>query len=199
MPEAIIPELIKEAHNSEIAGHSGVFKTRERLRERLFWPGMETDIAEHVKHCKVCARTSPYPKDPKAPLQPLAQPQKPNDRIHLDLFGPLQTSSRGKRYVLVMTDAFTKIVKLKTLTDKTAKEVAKAVVQEWIYVYGVPQIIVTDQGSEFCNDTLREIMDDLKIEHRTTTPYHPQSNSQAEVFNKTGTPPPRFPVLFACP
>jgi transposase InsO family protein len=87
--------------------------------------------------------------------------------------------------IVVMTDAFTKIVRLAIIPDKTAETVAKIIMNDWIFVYGVPKCIMTDQGLEFCNKLQTQLWEELKVEHKTTTPYHPQCNSQAEVFNKT--------------
>ena len=87
--------------------------------------------------------------------------------------------------VLVVTDAFTKIVRLTAIPDKSATTVAKAIMDSWIYVFGVPKTIITDGGHEFCNLLNKAIWDSLGIQHTKTTPFHPQTNSNAEVFNKT--------------
>jgi hypothetical protein len=103
----------------------------------------------------------------------------------MDLFGPLKNSKDGNAYVLVITDAFTKLVHLKAIPDKSAKTVAAAILDKFIYVFGIPDAILTDQGREFINEFSNRIWDSLKINHKVTSPYHPQTNAQAEVFNKT--------------
>ena len=50
----------------------------------------------------------------------LPQCTMPNQRIHMDLFGPLKTSQSGKKYIMVITDAFTKYVELVAIPDKQA-------------------------------------------------------------------------------
>ena len=119
------------------------------------------------------------------PQVPLPETRGPNERVHLDLFGPLQDPGKKKKYVCVITCAFTKIVRLAIVESKNAEEIAEAFVKEWIYLYGVPQSIVTDQGLEFCNVILTRVCELLKIDKITTTPYHPRSNAQVETFNKT--------------
>jgi hypothetical protein len=49
----------------------------------------------------------------------------PNERLHIDLYGPLKTSAAGNHYVVVMTDAFTKYVELAAIPNKTEDQVAK--------------------------------------------------------------------------
>jgi hypothetical protein len=55
---------------------------------------------------------------------------------------------------------------------------------DWCVTYGIPEEVVSDNGKEFCNATVKELWDRLKIKHRTTTPYHPRSNGQSERFNR---------------
>ena len=185
VPTSMRGRFLKEAHDSMIGGHGGFFKTAERLKQLYWWPGMDQDIAAHVAECTVCQRGSNKGRPPIPPLHSIPLPRKPNDRVHVDLFGPLQDEDSDKKYVCVMTDAFTKIVRLSVLTSKSAEEVANSILQNWIYIYGVPKEIITDQGKEFNNSFAKTLWTGLGINHHTTTPYHPQTNSQAEVFNKT--------------
>ena len=67
---------------------------------------------------------------------------------------------------------------------KEASTVAEALYEKWFCRYGVPLELITDKGKEFCNRLSDELMELMGTKHRTTTPYHPQCNSQAEVFNK---------------
>ena len=185
-PKALTHELIQEAHNSLLGGHMGCFKTLERIRQDFWWPAMEEDIKSHVKRCETCQKcTNKNDSDPVSPLQPLPQPRRPNERVHIDLWGPNKTSDNNNTFVLVMTDAFTKIVRLAAIPDKSATTVAKAILDGWIYIYGVPKTILTDNGLEFCNQLNEALWNSLGIEHKRTTPFHPQTNSSAEVFNKT--------------
>ena len=114
----------------------------------------------------------------------MPQQNQHNEWVHIDLFGPL-ISDRGYRYIMVMTEAFSKFVKLQPLPDKTADSVADAFFATWICEFGVTECIVIDGGREFCNKVLQGICEKLSIDHRITTRHHPQTNAQAETFNKT--------------
>ena len=184
-PPSMQPRLIREAHNSMLGGHGGVFKTAERIKELYWWPAMDADIKEHVARCKVCQATSSKGAlvDPEPGSHP--QPTRPNQRVHVDLFGSLVGEDGCKKMILVATDAFTKIVRLSIIRDKTAETVAAAIMRDWIFIYGVPSLIFSDGGKEFCNELQNTLWKKLGVLHGTTTPYHPQCNGQAEVFNKT--------------
>jgi Integrase core domain len=86
---------------------------------------------------------------------------------------------------LCLTDAFTKYDELVTIPNKEAFTVATAILNHWICHFGLPLEIVTDQGKEFTNQIATQLFRALNIRHSTTSSYHPQCNSQAEVCNKT--------------
>ncbi len=74
------------------------------------------------------------------------------------------------------------------LTQKLdAQTVAKAIFEQWFCKFGKPAQIHTDGGKEFVNKLMAEFCELLNVQHSKTTPYHPQCNSQVEVFNKTVT------------
>jgi transposase InsO family protein len=103
----------------------------------------------------------------------------------MDLFGPLKTSESGKKYIMCITDAFSKFAELIAIPDKCAETVANALFTRWLCRHGLSLEIVSDQGKEFCNEIVDKLLALLKIKKTTTTPYHPQTNAQVEVVNKT--------------
>jgi transposase InsO family protein len=96
-----------------------------------------------------------------------------------------KTSGNYKKYILVITDAFTKYVELVAIDNKEAVTVTEAIFRRWICRYGVPLEIITDQGKEFCNKLSDELYKLLQTKHLTTSSRHPACNAQAEVANKT--------------
>jgi len=91
--------LVKAAHGQLLTGHDGISKTKERLKELYFWPNMDADIANHIKACQRCQKRKEDRPQPTL-LFPLLQCTAPNQRLHIDLFGPLKTSGHGKEMVL---------------------------------------------------------------------------------------------------
>ncbi len=122
VPATMQYEILKAAHASAFAGHKGVRITLQRLKERFFWPGMGTDVEALVAACKVCKES----KDPlgmsanREPLRPLAAPSEPNERVLAYLFLPGAVSAAKLKYVLVITDAFSKLAELVRIKDKEA-------------------------------------------------------------------------------
>ena len=185
LPELLIPEVLEEAHGHLLGGHDGIFKTKERLFQCYYWPGMDLDVAQHLQRCHKCQVRRKDPSPEPLLVTPLPQPTEPNQRIHADLFGPLKASGSQKKFILCMTDAFTKYVELVPLPNKEAPTVARAIFERWFCRYGMPLDVVTDQGSEFCAQLTEDLFKHMRVSHLRTTAYHPQCNSQAEVANKT--------------
>ena len=181
-PEAMKPKALKQGHITPEGVHVGPLRTEEEIRECQWWPNMTQEIKEFVQRCPTCSAHKPRIGTPPG-LFP--SPNGPNERVHADLFGPVKDKHGQKKFILVITDAFTKLVALQLLENKSAEQTTNALMAGWILVYGVPKIIVTDQGKEFCNNVQEQLWKELQVEHRTTTPYHPQCNGQAETFNRT--------------
>ncbi len=182
-PASMRKAIIMEAHASPWAGHGAVFRTTERILEHFWWPTMFSEIRSIVKSCTICQLAkSPAPQ--KAPLQSLPVPSGPNQRVHMDLMGELKSLDEFK-YILVVTDAYTKYTLVTPIKNKTAETVAKAFFESWIAQFSCPRMIVSDQGREFVNKTMEEMNKRLKISHNRTSSYHPESNSSAESFNRS--------------
>jgi len=185
LPATLVSQALSEAHGELLTGHDGIYKTKERLMQCFYWPGMDADIASHLKSCHKCQLRRRDDRPPPTLLSPLPLPTEPGQRVHADLFGPLKTSDKGKKFILCVTDAFTKYVELVALPNKEAQTVAEAIFDKWICRFGAPLDLVTDQGTEFCAKLSNELFSRLGTAHLTTSSHHPQCNSQAEVANKT--------------
>ena len=81
----------------------------------------------------------------------------------------------GKKYILVITDSFSKYTELSAIPDKSANSVARSFFECWICRHGVPRLIVSDRGKEFLNIVMKDLCDYMGIDHRATSSYHPQS------------------------
>jgi hypothetical protein len=156
---------------------------QERLRQDLWWPNMDKDIKEHIKQCEPWQTTTDKGKPPDVPITGLQITSSPSQRIHADLFYPLKNSERGNMYILVITDAFTKMARLTAINGKDAQTVTDAMMLD-MYTFGIPHTVVTDQGPEFVSQMQNILFDSLNIDRKVTTRYHPRRNSAAEKFNK---------------
>ncbi len=183
-PQSLRDKIVQAAHVQLDAGHGGSDRTINRVLMQYWWPGLTSQVIKLVRNCEVCQRTKSV-HEKAQPLQSLPLCTQPNQRCHIDLFGPLRISGGGKKYIMVMTDAFTKLVQLEAIENKEAVTVARAFFERWICHYSAPQYVVTDQGKEFCNMVLDLVCELWGIDKKRTSPFHPQSNSSAESYNRS--------------
>lgn len=180
-PTSMTSIVMKNAHGTVLSGHWSEHITISKIGESYFWPTLAKDVAHFIKCCDPCQRAQIPPH--KAKLTPWPPTNEPNERVHVDLFGPLRGDPTFK-YVAVITCAFTKWTEVVPIPNKEAPTVAKAIFEEWICRRGIMQNLVSDGGKEFANTILDELCKLMNVNNHIVTPYHPQSNGQVERFNR---------------
>ena len=109
---------------------------------------------------------------------------EPIENWDIDFIGPINPPSKKKKYILVCTDYVTKWVEAKALPFANEKFVVNFLFDDIFTHFGVPREIMIDQGSQFTSNMMVRLMEEYKIKHRKSTPYHPQANGQVEFTNK---------------
>jgi len=105
--------------------------------------------------------------------------------VSIDILGPLISTTDGNRFILVMTDRFSKLTRTAPLRRITTVTVTSAFLSGWIAAYGPPDYVLSDQGKQMDNPFFRAVMKMLGVQCKYTTPYHPQTNGQVERYNRT--------------
>jgi hypothetical protein len=164
-------EAMWEAHDGIFRRHNAVHKTYLKISTSYFWPKMRQDIERHQNYCLRCQQQKKS-TNKWTPLAPLPIPDRPNLRIHADLFGPMITADIHKKFVLCITDAFTKYAVVTAIASKDAEMVANAIYRDWFSKFGIPAQIHTDGGKEFVNKLSEEFFQLLNIRHTKTSPAH---------------------------
>ena len=105
--------------------------------------------------------------------------------VAMDILGLLPQTKHGMRFILVITDQFTKITKAEPIRTVTSLAVDRALYKAWVFHYGTPKILLTGNGTQFTATFFRKVCRILKIRKAFTAECHPQTNGQAERFNRT--------------
>ena len=150
----------------------------------FYWPGLQSDVRSYVAGCETCTkRTEPNPTK-RAPMQ-IVRSGFPMERLAIDILGELQMTPNGNKYILVISDYFTKWTEALPMPNMEACTVAKTLVDFVLCRFGIPLKIHSDQGRQFESNLFKEMCKLLGIEKTRTTPYHPESDGMVERFNRT--------------
>ncbi|XP_070212629.1 uncharacterized protein [Littorina saxatilis] len=178
-------KVLSVGHDTPMAGHLGHKKTRERVWQDFYWPGMVGDIRRYCMSCDTCQRTTPKGRTKRVPLGKMPVIDTAFKRVAVDLIGPIKPISESKKqYILVMVDYATRYPEAVALKDIRAETVAEALWNFWTRL-GIPDEILTDQGKQFTCELMQQVNQLLHIKGLTTTPWHPQANGLVERFNGT--------------
>jgi hypothetical protein len=184
VPSSMKRDVLMQAHNVKTACHLGQSKTFKKIQRTYYWLGCRTEVQRWVKQCEACARK----KSPSAKARAALQNSlvgAPLERVAVDIFGPLPRSRLGNRYILVVTDYFTKWAEAYPLRNQEAETVARVLVEQFICRFGVPLSLHSDQGSNFESNVFQSVCKLLGIHKTRTTAYHPQSDGLVERLNRT--------------
>ncbi|UYV66446.1 hypothetical protein LAZ67_4001706 [Cordylochernes scorpioides] len=185
VPRTLRLEVLRSSHDAPTAGHLGFAKTYDRIRRRLFWPGLYRSVRNYVGHCRECQRRKKIPQLPPGNLKPIAPVSIPFQKIGMDLLGRFPPTRDGNRWVIVCTDYLTKYAVTKAIPTGGAVEVAKFMVNDVVLKHGAPRELITDRGRSFQAKVVNELTKMCGMSHYFTTAYHPQTNGLTERLNKT--------------
>lgn len=185
VPEIYRQKVLKMSHDSIMSGHLRVKKTLDRLRDSFYWPGVQSDVKRYCISCDVCQRTVTKGSVTKVPLGTMPLIDTPFKRVAVDLVGPLQPlTDKGNRYILTLVDYATRYPEAVPLQRIETERVAEALIEIFSRV-GVPEEILSDMGTQFTSDLMKEVGRLLSLKQMNTSPYHPMCNGLVEKFNGT--------------
>lgn len=176
-------QVIEECHDYPVAAHLGIFKTLARVRDLYYWPKLKGDVVKYVKSCRICsAQKSRNNSRPGL----MGQPKRvcfPWQLISVDIVGPLPRSSAGNCYILVVSDYFSKYVLLHPMRQAKATTIIKFLENEVFLVYGTPQVLTVDNGTQFTGKLFKDFTKEYGVKIWYNARYHPQVN-QVERVNR---------------
>ncbi len=175
IPEAVCREVLKNF----ILMHQGETKLRQRARQTMYWPSMDSEIITAARACPTC--TEHLPSHPPEPLLPHQKASRPFEFIHADL------GCHNGRDFLILADQFSGWPHVVPFPDKntSACKVVDAVHSFFSFDAGAPIKFWSDGGPHFTADEFQSFLREWGISHGTSSAGYPQSNGFAEVSVKS--------------
>lgn len=175
--------LLRMAHDEPTAGHMGWEKTLSRLKH-WYWPNKTQEVKWHCQSCQKCLQLNRKWSNAPAPMGRLPVVEHFNERVHIDLLGPLPVNNNCK-YVMIIVDAYSKFLQLVPLPDKQMVTTSQAFYDHWITLFSVPNLVVSDLGLEFHNKLFSYMAQSFGFSQQFSAPQHPASNGSAEAQVRT--------------
>ena len=177
--------MLKEAHDGICGAHQPGPKLKDRLhRLGYYWPTMIADAIQYARRCKACQVHADFIHQPLELLHPTVA-SWPFEAWGIDVVGPISPSStRGHRFILAITDYFSKWAEAMLLVEVKTSNVVNFIKHHVIHRFGVPRRIIHDNGPQFISQVFYRFCDKYRIQNVTSTAYNPAANGLAETFNK---------------
>jgi transposase InsO family protein len=181
VPRPLVPRVLAAVH--EHAAHLAA-ETVRSLKLSFHWGSLVTDAERFTRECLLCQERK-SPRGPRPRPKGTVTVQRRGELVAMDLLSGIPTSTQGYSYIMVMSDYFTRYAVAVPLRTKECAEVATAFAHSWVAQFGPPAAILTDQGGEFSGSPMSSLLRRFGIQHRWTTPYHPQTDGMVERLNQT--------------
>jgi len=148
VPASLQEQVLHLEHDATLAGHPGESRMYAAMRRHYYWVGMAADVVSYDTKCDSCARQRVSPLVRRSPLT-LFPATMPFHDIAVDLYGPLTRTAAGHRFILVITDRFTELVRALPMDGTTAVDCASVVLDYWGAAYFTPDRLLSDWGPQF--------------------------------------------------
>ena len=149
-----------EAHDK--LGQQGNTSTYCLIKCQHYWKGMNKDICKYIANCALCCREKA--KIQNYPLQMMEIPNRPFNKIAIDLVTECETSTSGNKHVLTIINHITGWPEAFPIQDKSADTIVSTFINKYLLVHRCLRYILSDNGTEFKNNLMDQVLKQLGIE-----------------------------------
>ena len=162
--------VLREVHEGACENHSGARSLIHKVvRAGYYWPTVQADAKAYVKVCDQCQRFSNVPRQPSEYLIPMMAPW-PFAQWRLDILGSFPLGTRQMKFLVVDIDYFTKWVEVEPLASITQQNVKNFVWMNIVCTFGVPKVLVSNNGQQFDNTLFKDFCAHFRIQITRPSP-----------------------------
>ena len=139
-------------------------------------------VRKFIQTCPCCQKMSQL----KVPINTIpftTASTFPMERLNIDTIGPLKSDERGNEYIIAIIDCFTRWIGLYPVRNTSAECAVDALIEHF-GIFGCPAQLLSDNGSQFVNNLIKEFTKLIGTEHVTTMAYSKEENAIIERSNK---------------
>ena len=175
IPEKYIPTVLYQYHTPLLAGHPGVIKLYDTIKQRYYFPGMFNLVREFVECCLECQSMKGKTVGPRIQYAKIPLDTRTMARMSMDI-KEMPESELGFRHILVCVCEFTNWMKTIPLADQKAQTIVMALYFKICCEYGTPKAIICDEAPAFQSVALQEYFKALNIQPIYISPMNHGSN-----------------------
>ena len=174
IPTELRHQTVQLAHE----GHQGIVKTKERLRSKVWWPGMDSEAEKLCKSCHACQVVAAPANAPPVKSTPL--PDAPWQHLAVDLLGPLPSGE----HIVVLVDYYSRYFEV-DVVKSTSAEAVIPMIEAQFSRHGIPTSLRTDNGPPFNSEGFAKFLHECGVQQLRTTPLWPRANGEVERQNRS--------------
>lgn len=170
IPTCLQEKVIQIAHSS----HQGIVKTKQLIREKVWFPGIDRMVEQAVKACTACQASYPG-LSKREPIQPTPLPSAPWSEVAIDFPGPFPSD----QYLLVVIDKYSRFPEVE-IVHSTSAEVVISRLNTIFARHGFPNTVKSDNGPPFQSSEFASFAKGCGFKHRKVMPLWPEANGEVE-------------------
>lgn len=182
IPSSLRGKIIQACHSLYPMNHPGQKKTLKTVNKLFNWPGCYHDIVRYINSCLICQRMR-IGKERKQGKFTMHATKEIMSKVYMDFY-TVTFQGQTARY-LTLIDSFSKWAECIEVTPHiTSPEVVARFLEDWVFRFGVPKFMVSDNDITFVTMAMDQCLKILKIHRTLSTPWHPEGNATIESFHR---------------
>ncbi|XP_053388040.1 uncharacterized protein K02A2.6-like [Mercenaria mercenaria] len=174
IPKSLQDKVINIAHE----GHQGIVKTKQLLREKVYFPGIDKQVEKKCKSCTPCLAATKT--NSSEPLNMSEMPEYTFQHVSLDFAGPFPNG----KYLLVLIDEYSRFPIVEIINSTSSKTVIP-VLDKIFSEFRICQVLKSDNGPPMNGHKFEQFANYMGFKHRKITPLWPQANGECERFMRS--------------